>query len=141
METNRTKAEFRATREMVGMTQSALAKELGVEVRSVKRWESLDAPQMAPKDAWDVLDAAKEDQDSLVDYTLDLMDRIRENMGRYPESYRLVFWSSQEQYNKHHLPHDAGDWRMANANALRVAAVLMDTGVRVEWVDRPTVRE
>ena len=43
------KAEFRAMREMVGMTQATLADALGVEVRSVKRWESPSAPQVPPE--------------------------------------------------------------------------------------------
>lgn len=137
----RTKAAFRATREMVGMTQAALAQELGVEVRSVKRWEHPDAPQQPPRAAWDVLDAALGDQDSIVEYTLGLMDRLRESMGRYPESFWLVYWTGPEQYAAHHLPHDGGDWRMANANNRRVAAVLMDMGVAVEWVDEPQGRK
>ena len=35
----RGKADFAALRETVGLTQAALAEELGVNPRSVKRWE------------------------------------------------------------------------------------------------------
>jgi DNA-binding transcriptional regulator YiaG len=43
---DRTKAEFRAIRETVGMTQGMLADALGVEQRSVRRWESPTVPRM-----------------------------------------------------------------------------------------------
>ena len=38
----RSKADFKAMREMVGMSQSLLAKRLGVTTTSVKRWERPD---------------------------------------------------------------------------------------------------
>ena len=78
----RTKAGFRAAREGVGMTQHALARELGVEVRSVKRWESPDAPQVPPEDAWDVLDAALAAQRQAVAYALGKVDEVAQGQRR-----------------------------------------------------------
>ena len=40
----RTKAEFRAIREQLGMSQSVLADMMDVQDRSVRRWESPEAP-------------------------------------------------------------------------------------------------
>lgn len=131
----RTKAAFRATREMVGMTQAMLAKRLGVEVRSVKRWEQPDSPQVPPDDAWDVLDAAKADQDSLVGVALGVVDRER------PESYRLVYWTSQEQWDGYHVGPTKTDWRMANATSRRIAALLAERGIEVVWLSEPEGRD
>ena len=54
----RTKSEFRALRERVGLTRDTLAELLGVTVRSVRYWESLDSLRYPPEDAWHVLDDA-----------------------------------------------------------------------------------
>ena len=53
---NRNKQEFRALRELAGITQQSLAKELDVNPLSVKRWESPKYPQQAPTEAWQFLD-------------------------------------------------------------------------------------
>lgn len=131
-----TKAAFRAAREMVGMTQAALADALGVEVRSVKRWESLDAPQEPPQDAWGVLGDAKREQDSLIGATLDAVERVKAAMGHYPGSYRMVYWTSQRQWDRYRVGPQA-DWRMANAASRAIAVVLAERGVEVEWTDTP----
>lgn len=131
----RTKAEFRAERETVGMTQSVLAKRLGVEERSVRRWESPDAPQVPPQDAWDVLDAALGDQRSLIDVALHEVEMV------CPTSWRLVYWSSQNQWDRYHVGPAKLDWRMANATSRLIAALMDERGVRVEWVSEPTARQ
>lgn len=47
----KTKATFRAIRELCGMTQSDVADEFDVDVRSVKRWESESVEGYEPPDA------------------------------------------------------------------------------------------
>lgn len=48
----RSKAEFRALRESVGMSQAGVARALGMTVRSVRRWETLEPGYHgAPDDA------------------------------------------------------------------------------------------
>lgn len=131
---SRTKAEFRAVRETVGMTQAALARELGVEVRSVKRWEHPDAPQVPPQDAWDVLDAALAAQRQVVAYALGKVDEVAQGRGDWPHAVTLPYWTSQEAYDAGHVPADGGDWRMANANSRLVAFALFERGIPVEWV-------
>ena len=137
---HRTKAAFRAIREMVGMTQHALAQELGVEVRSVKRWESPDAPQMPPQDAWDVLDAALADQRQVVAYALGKVDEVAQQRGNYPHAVTLPYWTSQAAYDAGHVLEDGGDWRMANANSRLVAFALHERGIPVEWIGTSPVR-
>ena len=139
-EEKRTLAEFRATREMVGMTQGMLAQALGVEARSVRRWESPSAPQVPPQDAWDVLDAALTNQRHAVAAALGEVDRIAQEQGTYPENAALPYWTSQEAYDSgHYTGADGYDWRMANATLRTLAYALHERGINVEWSDGPTV--
>lgn len=140
---SRTKAEFRFTRETVGMTQAFLARELDVEVRSVKRWESPDAPQSPPKDAWDILDSALELQRQVISFSLGKVDEIAQQQGNYPASVKLPYWSSQEEYECWHCVNDEGDFRAANANLRLLAFALHERDIKVEWVagkDLPTAQ-
>ena len=138
---SRTKTEFRALRELVGITQQALADELGVQVRSVKRWEHPDAPQHAPQDAWDVLDEAMREQRSAIWAALSIVDDVTEKMGEEPRAVRLPYWASQEQYDAHAQESLMGmlglaggeSYRMADATLRAIAAVLMSEGIEVEW--------
>lgn len=127
-----TKAAFKATRELVGMTQAALARELAVEVRSVKRWESELAPQQPPEAAWAILERAREQQRKVVAYGLELAKSSGASTVRMP------YWASEADFISWSTDADFGldsDWHMANAN-LRAAAVLLeDHGFEVEWVD------
>lgn len=130
------KAEFHAIREMVGMTQQALADELGVEVRSVKRWESPKAPQVPPQDACDVLEAALGRQREVVGFALDKVHDVMDETGGAPQQVVLPYWSGAEDYGERST--DAalgveGDWRMANANARALASALWAEGVDVLW--------
>lgn len=133
----RTKTEFRAIRELTGITQAALARTLGVEVRSVKRWESDAAPQYPPADAWAALDAALDAQRQVVDYALSKIDELD------APAVRLPYWSSAEEYAAKStdaalgVPMDAESYRRANANLRAIAAVLMAEGTPVTWTTDP----
>lgn len=135
----RTLAEFRAIRETVGMTQGMLADALGVEQRSVRRWESPANDYHPPKDAWDVLDAALSAQRRGVAAALGKVDELAQEHGSYPESVALPYWSGQDAYDEGHCVDDGWDWRMANATNRILAYALHERGMRVEWSDGPTV--
>lgn len=135
----RTKAEFRAIRETVGMTQGALADALGVEQRSVRRWESPTNDYTPPQDAWDVLDAALETQRRGIAAALGKVDELAQERGAYPKSVMLPYWSSQDAYDRDHYVDDGGDWRMANATNRLLAHALHERGIQVVWSDGPTV--
>ena len=139
-EEKRTLAEFRAIRETVGMTQGMLAAELGVEPRSVRRWESPSYEgYRPPKDAWDALDAALDTQRRGIEAALGKVDEIAQERGAAPDSVRLPYWTSQDAYDEGHYVDDGGDWRMANATNRMLAERLHERGIRVEWTDGPTV--
>ena len=57
MDKIRTKADFRALREELGLSQTDLGLALGVKTLTVKRWEK-DGPEgfLVPDDAWDSID-------------------------------------------------------------------------------------
>lgn len=133
----RTKSEFRALRETVGLTQQRLADDLGVKVLSVKRWESTSKPQTPPKDAWDILDMLMERQDVAVQAALSQVEQTAMLHGSYPKEVMLPYWSSEEDYRQHHYVKDNGDesWTEINATSRRVACALRDRGIRVKWVD------
>lgn len=121
------KAELRATRERLGVTQAHLAKVMGVEVRSVKRWESPSAPQQAPADVWAYLGELLRTQDEAVDTALEVAQASPADMVRMP------YWASQADYDANHGGPDAGPYRVANATALAVAITLEAHGYGVEW--------
>jgi hypothetical protein len=140
-EDKRTLAEFRAIRETVGMTQGMLAEELGVNPRSVRRWESPDYEgYQPPQDAWEALDDALDTQRRGIAAVLDKVEDVAKRHGGYPDAVRLPYWTSQDAYDEGHYVDDGGDWRMANATNRIIAALLHDEfGIRVEWTDGPTV--
>ena len=127
----RSKQEFKALREQVGMSQADLAFSLGVTERSAKRWESIKYTNYnAPQDAWDILDDALQ----VISAALGQIDEAAQEVGGYPESVKLVYWSSQAEYDEHHCVDDDGDWRQANATARIVSYALHERGIETDWI-------
>ncbi len=129
-----TKANFRALRETVGMTQAHLAKECGIDPRSVRRWEDPANSAYAPREfAWDVLIKAREAQIKAIDAAIDAVEQIEEQQGAAPESVSLTYWASATQYAHAHPEEDPANWQMANANARLTAHMLDKMGFKVEF--------
>lgn len=118
----RNKAEFRALRETVGMSQQLLADMLDVEVRSVKRWEHPNGSE-PPNDAWDVLAEARERQVWVVDAAVDKAHEIESDAGRSPNAVQITYWPNAAAYENAH-PDEDYSWMMANANARLIALEL-----------------
>lgn len=125
---DRSKAEFRALREMVGLTHQGMADRLGVKIMSVKRWESPKYPQMAPLDAWKLLDALSFAQ----------AQKVADAIARASEEGRAIvpYWSAAATYDAS-APGAEETWTEANATSRRIAAVLFARAVPVEWVCDP----
>lgn len=115
-----TKAELRATRERLGIPQSKLAEIAGVQVRSVKRWESPNAPQQAPADVWAYLGEMLKAQDKAVD------DAVAS--ASQEELFPLRYYADQDECPE-------GYWRAVNANSRAIAITLEALGFGVEWMD------
>lgn len=129
------KQEFKALREQVGMSQTDLALALEVSERSVKRWESIKYKEYnAPQDAWDILDELLQLQREEVATALGQVEEAAQSVGDYPESVKLVYWTSQDEYDKHHCIDDGGDWRQANATARVVSYALSERGIATDWI-------
>lgn len=133
----RTKAEFRAMRETLGITQQRLADDLGVKVLSVKRWESPRYPQQAPADAWSLLDDLMAVQDSAVEAVVAQVRSVELEREGHPREVLMPYWSSQDDYMEHHYSaaESDGSWTEINATSRRVASVLKVLGFEVRWVD------
>lgn len=124
----RTPADFKAAREACGMSQQALADALGVNKRSVKRWERGDNPP--PQDAWDALDAQAANRDAAIEWAWSVIDAVEET-GREPSAVELTYWRDQAEYDAH--GRDEGYYGCANANARAVADVLRGCGIECRF--------
>ena len=130
----RSKTNFRAIREMLGMSQQLMADLLDVDVRSVKRWESPKAVgYKAPDDAWDLLNEWRQRQNWVIEATLDNLGEVEEEMGGKPRTVRLSYWFSAEEYESFH-PGEGPYWQMANANSRAVAVNLSPDIYDVDFI-------
>jgi len=141
----RSKSEFKAIRERVGITQAALASIMGVSQRSVRYWEHPISQRQPPEEAWRILDDALDRQRKVVAFALQNVDEAKETAGTKPNAVRLPYWLTEGDYVQWSTDSELGiigDWRMANANNQVLAIILEERGVNVEWVDgnpaRPT---
>lgn len=126
----RTKADFAALRETVGLTQANLADDLGVNPRSVRRWEQPGQEGYEPPaEAWEVLDRYADLRRQMVDHARETVMQAGERMGGQPGQVVLTYYRSQEQYDD--LGRDEGWYGVANANARAVASELAHYGVTV----------
>ena len=131
----RSKAELKALREVVGLRQCDLARVLDVKERSVKRWESPAYPTYhAPQDAWDILEDALRLQQSGVESAVEIVEEWHERGGKAPREVTLIYWQSEDDYREHHSPADGGSWRQAIANSRATYAALTALGYQVRFV-------
>ncbi|MDY4522520.1 MAG: hypothetical protein SPD80_02860 [Atopobium sp.] len=132
---NRSKAEFRALRETLGLTDARLADLAGVQERSVRRWATpSDTGYRAPADVWELLDDMREQMQAAIDVALDIVEQQTEEYGA-ARAIQLPYWFSAVDYRQHHYTDDGRDWRFANACSRAVAIALETQGYEVEFVD------
>ena len=123
-----TKADFRATRETIGLTQGDVAKALGVSLRTVKRWEHPDW-QEPPEDAWEWLLGMLERHDAAVDA---MVDRALAAAGRGDlDVVAITYYRDQSQYDA--LGRDDGPYGFVNSIAREVALDLNGKGIETEF--------
>ncbi len=130
-ENTRSKADFKALRERVGLLQIDIAKELGVNIRSVKRWEDPSFPNRAPEDAWAILDAAMAMQRQQVSYACAVVAKQIEDTGFAPNQVNVTYFRDQETFDRY--GRDEGAFGQANANARAVATALEQRGIKVTF--------
>lgn len=125
----RTKAQFRAMRDRVGLSQQDIADELDVNIKTVKRWEKPDNDCLPPEDAWNLLEHDLSIQRRQIDYAFEVADDQINQTGKPPEQVVLTYYRDQQMYNDH--GRDVGRFGQANATAGAVAFVLEDLGCNV----------
>ena len=124
-----TKADFRAIRETIGLTQGDVAKACGVSLRTVKRWEHPDW-QEPPDDAWEWLLDMHDRHDALVDEAVNRALAIVGERGE-PAAVVITYYRDQPQYDAH--GRDPGPYGFANSVAREVALDLNGEGIETEF--------
>ena len=113
-----TKADFRAAREGIGLTQQNIADMAGVNVMTVKRWEKPGGADV-PEDVEELLDEQLELFDIMVDGMVAQFREIVEQVGSVPDTLNLTYFRNQADYDLH--GRDPGVYSFVNA-ATREAA-------------------
>ena len=121
----RSKADFRARREMVGLTQQDIADALGVDVRSVKRWER-EGCNEPPDAAWNLIEFYEAEQDRAVG----------EIAEAFPDGSRagITVFRTQDEFEAVKALHGGEGvetFGVANATAMEAARTLDALGVEV----------
>jgi DNA-binding XRE family transcriptional regulator len=123
------KANFRAARERVGLTQDALAHAIKVNARTIKRWEREDNTWAAPADACETLTRMLEIQRAMVAAAVSHVDQ-----DNPPALASLAYYRDQTMFEKFGPVDERGGWYgVANANARAIAQAMEALGVRVEF--------
>ena len=123
-----TKADFRARRETIGLTQGDVARACGVSLRTVKRWEHPDWPE-PPEDAWDWLVGMHDRHDDAVDAMVDQALATAREHG--PDVVSITYYRDQAQYDA--CGRDDGPLGFVNSIAREVALDLVGEGFEVEF--------
>lgn len=132
----RTKAEFRAIRERLGMSRALVAEVLEIPEKTVSLWEDASSPRLPSDEAWEMLDEALEHQRAIVNAVIQRAMGEGERLGSKPSTVWLPYWLNQEEYDRY--SDDAayglrGNVDMSNANAIATQIALESMGVGVQW--------
>lgn len=128
----RTKANFKALREMSGMSQSLLADMLGVRELSVKRWESRNQPQMPPEAAWAIVENYIGNMQRAMQTAFDVIDNPANGLAE-PKAVSLTYWQNAAHFKQAHPEEDERLWQLANATSRAIATELMLEGVEFNF--------
>ena len=132
----RDKADLKAIRESIGITQADLAHEMRVTVRGIKRWEQIGWEE-PPAELWELLDdmvyTHEREVDELVERTEEQAARDTaetEARGGDPKTVMLAYYKNQAHYEA--LPHRRGtSHTWGNAIVRRAADILRCKGYHV----------
>lgn len=130
----RSKADFQALRDLVGLDQVDVADALGVKPVTVRKWEDPRAFALPRKAAWlfleNVADTIERKSADLAAQALEAAQRARAD-GRELSPVLLTYWRTREDWDNSPLGHPdettviGGYWKIENAitrtTALRLA--------------------
>lgn len=126
--THETKADFRALRERLGLTQKNLADAVGVELRTVKRWEHPGWGDI-PEDVWAYIERMEDSYYQSVEIAIEKAVSLSDSTG--VDSVTLTYYRDQEQYDA--CGRDDGPVGYVNAMSRDVAAELERCGITVSF--------
>lgn len=115
MTVTRSKADFRAMRELLGLTQAAVATALHVTTQSVITWENPKYFYGPTRDSWLWIEPLYWDTVNKAQDAVELAQQAKkaaEDDGRELQPIWLTYWRRQEDYI---TAHRHGNWRIANA--------------------------
>lgn len=128
----RGKADFRARREMLGLTQQDVADALNANVKTIKNWENPRQTRYRISDAaWEFLDCAADIQARQVAYARCVIEKHAEVFAESPIVVPITYYRDQADYDE--CGRDAGPYGQANATSRAIARELERMGVQVEF--------
>lgn len=128
----RGKADFRARREMLGLTQQDVADALNANVKTIKNWENPRQTRYRISDAaWEFLDCAADIQARQVTYARCVIEKHAEVFAESPIVVPITYYRDQAAYDE--CGRDAGPYGQANATSRAIARELERMGVQVEF--------
>ena len=126
------KAQFRATRELVGLTQADVAEDLGVAIQSVKRWEREDMKNYSVPET--ALAYIHEQKDSFIKSVTRLYNSFFESIESGDadiDALPLTYFRDQAMRDR--ALEEPGRFSQINAIARAVATMLEVEGYHVSW--------
>lgn len=128
----RGKADFKAQRERLGLSQQDVADALGINIKTVKNWENPRQTRYRISDAaWEYLDRAADVQAQQVAYACSVVEKRIDELGREPAVVTITYYRDQATYDR--FGREAGPFGQANANARAIASELERMGIQVEF--------
>lgn len=129
---SRGKADFKARREQLGLTQQDVAQALTVNVKTVKNWENPRQTRYRISDAaWEYLDRAADMQAQQVAYARSVIEAQSGALAGNTVVVPITYYRDQATYDR--FGREAGPFGQANANARAIASELERMGIQVEF--------
>ena len=124
------RAQFRAIRTRVGLSQRDLAQNTSVSLETVKKWEK--PGNFPPSEAaWKYLETMFALHVQAVQTAVEAAKEQEKKIGYRPEFIQLTLFRSQAEYNQ--FGRDAGNVHIVNARVMEVAVVLESQGYEVRF--------
>lgn len=118
----RSRADFKAQRDKLGLSLHDVAELMGVQERSVRRWEA-EGGSRIPEAAWKLLN------DLEGRYNFAVMSAVEAVLDSGAKNVELTYYRNQREYDEQ--GRDEGPHGLANAIAREVALELKVEGVNV----------
>ena len=119
-------------RQKLGWSQSRLAKELDVNVKTIKNWENPRQTRYRISDAaWEYLDCATDIQAQQVAYARSVIEKHAEVFAESAVVVPITYYRDQAAYDK--CGRHAGPYGQANATSRAIARELERMGIQVEF--------